>query len=60
MKTLTRPSQAELDAMGRAEKDALILKLFDWLEQLEARLEELENRWLKTVVIQASRRHRMS
>lgn len=36
MKTLARPSQAELDAMSHAEKDALIL-----------RLEELENKVVK-------------
>ncbi|MEI7995197.1 MAG: DUF6444 domain-containing protein [Methylococcaceae bacterium] len=47
MKTLSRPSQAELDAMSHAEKDALIAKLFDWLEQLEARLEQLENKTVK-------------
>jgi transposase len=34
--------------MSHAEKDALILKLFDWLEQLEARLNELENKTVKT------------
>jgi transposase len=44
MKTLSRPSQAELDAMSHAEKDALIVKLFDWLEKLEARLQELEKK----------------
>ena len=44
MKNLIRPSQAELDAMSHAEKDALVLKLFDWLEKLEARLEQLENK----------------
>ena len=47
MKTLSRPSQAELDAMSHAEKDALIIKLFDWLEQLEARLAQLENKTVK-------------
>ena len=47
MKTLSRPSQAELDAMSHVEKDALIAKLFDWLEQLEARLEQLENKTVK-------------
>jgi transposase len=47
MSPLIRPSQAELDAMSHAEKDALILKLFDWLEKLEARLEELEKKVVK-------------
>jgi transposase len=47
MKTLSRPSQAELDAMSHAEKDALIVKLFDWLEKLEARLEQLEKKTVK-------------
>ena len=35
MKTIKRPSQSELDSMSHAEKDALILKLFDWLKELE-------------------------
>jgi transposase len=47
MKTLSRPSQAELDAMSHAEKDGLILKLFDWLEQMEARLKEVEKKTVK-------------
>ena len=44
MKPLKRPSQLELDSMSHAEKDALIFKLFDWLEALERRLEKLENK----------------
>ncbi len=44
MKTLKRPTQAELDLMSHAEKDALIFQLFDWLEVLESRLTKLENR----------------
>ena len=48
MKILSRPNQAELNAMSNTEKDALIVKLFDWLEKLEARLEELENKTVKT------------
>jgi len=38
MSELKRPSQAELDAMSHAEKDALILALFDLLEGHERRL----------------------
>jgi len=41
MKSLIRPSQAELDAMSHTEKDAVIMKVFDWLKKLEARLERL-------------------
>jgi transposase len=41
MSLLRRPSQAELDLMSHAEKDALILKLFDLLEGLEKRLAEV-------------------
>ncbi|MGZ4979532.1 MAG: hypothetical protein ACXV8O_20545 [Methylobacter sp.] len=37
MKSLNRPSQAALDSMNHAEKDELILGLFDWLEGLEIR-----------------------
>lgn len=35
MKSANRPSQAALDSMNHAEKDALIFELFDWLEGLE-------------------------
>jgi|GEM_PF-3231014 len=41
MKNLQRPTPAELDQMSVAEKDALILKLFDLLEALEKRLAEI-------------------
>jgi transposase len=47
MKNLNRPSQIELDLMSHAEKDALIMKLFDWLEELEYRLNKLENKIVK-------------
>jgi hypothetical protein len=46
--------------MSHAEKDALILKLFDWLEELEARLNKLENIVSKTVAIPASLHHQMA
>jgi transposase len=36
-----------IDAMSHAEKDALIMKVFDWLEKLEARLNELEKKTVK-------------
>jgi hypothetical protein len=39
---LQRPTQAELDRMRPAEKDALILQLFDVLEKLQGRVEALE------------------
>lgn len=42
MKDLQRPTPAELDQMSAAEKDVLILKLFDLLEVLEKRLAEVE------------------
>jgi transposase len=48
MNKLRRPSQAELDGMSHAEKDALILRLFDLLEGLEKRLRELERKVEKT------------
>ena len=48
MSLLRRPSQAELDLMSHAEKDALILKLFDLLEGLEKRLAEVERKVEKT------------
>ena len=48
MTKLPRPSQAELDRMSHAEKDALILKLSDRLEGYERRLSELEQKIEKT------------
>lgn len=45
---LQRPTQAELDRMSHAEKDALILKLFDLLEGLERRLKSIEEKVEKT------------
>ena len=45
---LQRPTQAELDCMSHAEKDALILKLFDVLEDLERRLKAIEEKVEKT------------
>ena len=45
---LQRPTQAELDRMSHAEKDALILKLFDVLEDLERRLKAIEEKVEKT------------
>jgi transposase len=47
MKNLKRPSQTESDAMSHPEKDALLLKLFDWLEELEERINRLENKIVK-------------
>jgi hypothetical protein len=47
MKSLKRPNQIELDAMSHAEKDTLIFKLFDWLEELEDRINKLENKIVK-------------
>jgi transposase len=47
MKNLNRPTQTELDSMSHAEKDVLILKLFDWLEELEGRLKKLEDKIVK-------------
>lgn len=44
MSDLKRPSQAELDRMSSAEKDALILSLFDVLDRHERRLKELEGK----------------
>lgn len=44
MTQLRRPSQSELDRMSHAEKDALILRLFDLLEALEKRVQELEQK----------------
>jgi len=40
---LIRPTQAKLNQMSHAEKDALILFLFDAFEQLKKRVDELEN-----------------
>ena len=39
---LQRPTQAELDRMSHAEKDALILQLFAALEMLQRRVDALE------------------
>ena len=41
---INRPTQTELDQMSHAQKDALILLLFDLLEQLEARVATVENK----------------
>jgi transposase len=48
MQVLRRPSPSELNQMSHAEKDALILKLFDLLEGLEKRLGEVERKVAKT------------
>lgn len=48
MTELKRPTQADLDRMSHAEKDALILSLFDVLEGLMRRLEALEGKVEKT------------
>jgi transposase len=48
MPKLRRPTQAELNQMSHAEKDALIMKLFDLLEGLEKRLAEVERKVEKT------------
>ena len=48
MPELTRPTQAELERMSHAEKDALILVLFDLLGRHEQRLSELETLVKKT------------
>lgn len=45
---LSRPSQAELDGMSCAEKDALIFRLFELLEDYERRLREVERKAEKT------------
>ena len=45
---LKRPDQTELDQMSHAEKDALILLLFDLFEQLKKRVDELESTVKKT------------
>lgn len=44
MKPLARPTQQALDSMSHAEKDALIFKLFDWLELIDQRVKELESK----------------
>ncbi|MFI3138438.1 MAG: DUF6444 domain-containing protein [Methylococcaceae bacterium] len=33
--------------MSHAERDTLILKLFDWMEKLEERINKLENKIIK-------------
>jgi transposase len=48
MPELSRPTQAELDRMSHAEKDALIAALFDLVGQHERRLRELESQVKKT------------
>lgn len=48
MPELIRPTQAELDSMSHAEKDALILGLFDLLARYEQRLSEVERKVEKT------------
>ena len=45
---LQRPTQADLDGMSHAEKDALIGLLFEAVVSLEGRLKELEERVEKT------------
>ena len=45
---LQRPTQADLDGMSHAEKDALIWLLFEAVVNLESRLKELEERVEKT------------
>ena len=45
---LQRPTQADLNRMSHAEKDALIRLLFDAVVSLEGRLKELEGRVEKT------------
>jgi transposase len=44
MKSIKRPSQSELDSMSHGEKNVLILKLFDRLEELESRVKKHENK----------------
>lgn len=48
MISLRCPTQAELDSMSHAEKDALIIKLFEWLGSYERRLAEIEAKVEKT------------
>lgn len=45
---LTRPTQIELDKMSHAQKDTLIFSLFDLLEQLEKRLQAVEQQVKKS------------
>ncbi|MBK8534445.1 MAG: hypothetical protein IPL59_04550 [Candidatus Competibacteraceae bacterium] len=59
MPELTRPTPAELDSMSHAEKDALILGLFDVLARYEQRLREVEGKVEKRAGIRASLRLRM-
>ncbi|MFE8031898.1 DUF6444 domain-containing protein [Thiohalocapsa marina] len=46
--TLHRPTQADLDRMSHAEKDALIMTLFDGFGDLQRRVEDLEGQRQKT------------
>lgn len=55
MKNLKRPRQTELYVMGHSRKDALILKLFDWMEKLEERINRLENKIVKDSTTPANR-----
>jgi len=48
MSELKRLTQTDLDRMSHAEKDALILSLFDVLEEFGRRLKELEGKVEKT------------
>jgi len=48
MTELNRPTQTDLDQMSHAVKDALILALFDRLEEFGGRLKELEGKVEKT------------
>ena len=48
MTELNRPTQTDLDNMSHAVKDALILVLFDRLEEFGGRLKELEGKVEKT------------
>ena len=48
MSELKRPSQAEVDAMSHADKDALILVLFDMLGRHEQYLKDLKSKVEKT------------
>ena len=48
MPELIRPTQAELDSMSPAEKDALMLLLFDVRARDEQRLSEVEGKVEKT------------
>lgn len=48
MRIPNRPSLNELQQMSSSEKDALILRLFDLLEDLQKRLDEVERKVEKT------------